>query len=66
LRPSSKCDGLSIVVFLQQPCLQYGGGEGGIAVRFAAGGNVACCILNNVLRGHQSDAVDALPNKQML
>jgi len=30
LRPSSKCDGLSIVVFLQQPCLQYGGGEGGL------------------------------------
>jgi hypothetical protein len=25
LRPSSKCDGLSIVVFLQQPCLRYGG-----------------------------------------
>jgi len=38
----------------------------GIAVRFAAGGSVRCCILNNVLRGHQSDAVDALPNKQML
>jgi len=66
LRPSSKCDGLSIVVFLQQPCLQYGGGEGGIAVRFSAGACAACCILNNDVRGHQQLSVDALPNKQML
>jgi hypothetical protein len=38
LRPSSKCDGLSIVVFQQQPCLQYGDGEGGMLFDFQQAG----------------------------
>jgi hypothetical protein len=66
LRPSSKCDGLSIVVFLQQPCLQYGGGGGGLLFDFqqpgrwrAASSTMYCAVTRGV-------PLDALPNKQML
>jgi hypothetical protein len=66
LRPSSKCDGLSIVVFLQQPCLHYGGGGGGLLFDFqqagarrAASSTMMCAVISNM-------PVDALPNKQML
>jgi hypothetical protein len=38
LRPSSKCDGLSIVVFLQQPCPQYGDETGGMLFDFQQAG----------------------------
>jgi hypothetical protein len=38
LRPSSKCDGLSIVVFLQQPCLQYGDKKGEMLFDFQQAG----------------------------
>jgi hypothetical protein len=60
LRPSSRCDGLSFVVFLQQPCPGFRPSNGPILFDSQQGAARRCCVLNNVVRSHQTGADEVL------
>jgi hypothetical protein len=65
-RPPSTCDGLSIVVFLQQPCPQDGDGKGKMLFDFQQAGPSCAASSTMYCAVTRGTPADALPNKQML